>query len=122
GHAHTGLAAHKHGEHSHLHFHEHDPGWQSFILHSDEPQDPEKLKIAVKEASIDQPVLRTKGFASIQGKHHRLVVQAVRSRVQTYFEDTHSHDHESQLVFIGYHCRRDQTTELMRKLTGTEWR
>jgi cobalamin biosynthesis protein CobW len=122
GHTHTGLAAHHHGEHSHMHFHEHDPGWQSFILHSDEPQDPEKLKTAVKEASIHQPILRTKGFSSIQGKHHRLVVQAVRSRVQTYFEDTHSHDHQSQLVFIGYHCRRDQTTELMRKLTGTEWR
>jgi cobalamin biosynthesis protein CobW len=122
GHTHTGLAAHIHGEHSHMHFHEHDPGWQSFVLHSDQPQDPEKLKAAVKETSIDQPVLRTKGFASVQGKHHRLVVQAVRSRVQTYFEDAHSDDHESQLVFIGYHCRRDRTAELMKKLTGTEWR
>lgn len=122
GHRHTGLAAHDHGEHSHRHFHEHDPGWQSFVLHSDEPQDAERLKTAVKEVSTDQPVLRAKGFASVQGKHHRLVVQAVRNRVQTYFEDAHSHDHESQLVFIGYHCRRDRATELMRKLTGTEWR
>ena len=121
GHAHTGLASHEHGEHSHLHFHEHDPGWQSFVLHSSEPQDPEKLKAAVKEVSIDQPVLRAKGFASIEGKDHRLVVQAVRNRVQAYFEEAHSHDHESQLVFIGYHCRRDQTAELMNKLTGTEW-
>ena len=122
GHTHTGLAAHDHGEHSHMHFHDHDPGWQSFLLHSDEPQDTEKLKTAVKEVSSDQPVLRAKGFASIQGKHHRLVVQAVRNRVQTYFEDADSDDHESKLVFIGYHCRRDRTTELMKKLTGTEWR
>jgi cobalamin biosynthesis protein CobW len=121
GHAHTGLASHEHGEHSHLHFHEHDPGWQSFVLHSCQPQDPEKLKTAVKEVSIDQPVLRAKGFASIEGKNHRLVVQAVRNRVQAYFEEAHSHDHESQLVFIGYHCRRDRTAELMNKLTGTEW-
>jgi cobalamin biosynthesis protein CobW len=121
GHSHTGLASHDHSEHTHLHFHEHDPGWQSFVLHSSEAQDPEKLKAAVKEVSIDQPVLRAKGFASIEGKHHRLVVQAVRNRVQAYFEDAHSHAPESQLVFIGYHCRRDRTTELMNKLTGTVW-
>ena len=121
GHAHTGLTSHEHGEHSHLHFHEHDPGWQSFVLHSSQPQDPEKLKAAVKEVGVDQPVLRAKGFASIEGKNHRLVVQAVRNRVQAYFEEAHSHDHESQLVFIGYHCRRDRTAELMNRLTGTEW-
>jgi cobalamin biosynthesis protein CobW len=121
GHSHTGLASHEHGEHSHQHFHEHDPGWQSFVLHSSQPQDAEKLKLAVKEVSMDQPVLRAKGFASIEGKNHRLVVQAVRSRVQAYFEEAHSHEHESQLVFIGYHCRRDRTTELMNKLTGTVW-
>lgn len=122
GHSHTGLASHAHSEHTHLHFHEHDPGWQSFVLHSSEPQDLEKLKAAVKEVSLDQPVLRAKGFASIEGKHHRLVVQAVRNRVQAYFEEAHSHDPESQLVFIGYHCRRDRTNELMTKLTGTVWR
>ena len=121
GHSHTGLASHDHSEHTHLHFHEHDPGWQSFVLNSSEPQDPEKLKAAVKEVSLDQPVLRAKGFASIEGKHHRLVVQAVRNRVQAYFEEAHSHAPESQLVFIGYHCRRDRTTELMIKLTGTVW-
>jgi cobalamin biosynthesis protein CobW len=121
GHSHTGLASHGHGEDTHLHFHEHDPGWQSFVLHSSQPQDPEKLKSAVKEVSIDQPVLRAKGFASIEGKNHRLVVQAVRNRVQTYFEEAPSRDQESQLVFIGYHCRRDRTAELVNKLTGTVW-
>lgn len=121
GHAHTGLSSHEHGEQTHLHFHEHDPGWQSFVLHSSQPQDLEKLKSAVKEVSIDQPVLRAKGFASIEGKIHRLVVQAVRNRVQTYFAEAPSHDEESQLVFIGYHCRRDRTVELVNKLTGTVW-
>ena len=121
GHSHTGLGSHEHSEHTHLHFHEHDPGWQSFVLQSSQPQDLDKLKAAVKEVSVDQPVLRAKGFAAIEGKHHRLVVQAVRNRVQAYFEDAHSHDHESQLVFIGYHCRRDRTSELMSRLTGTVW-
>jgi len=122
GHSHTGLASHEHSEHTHQHFHEHDPGWQSFVLRSSQPQDSERLKAAVKEVSTDQPVLRAKGFASVEGKHHRLVVQAVRNRVQAYFEDAHSHDQESQIVFIGYHCRRDRTAELMNKLTGTLWK
>jgi cobalamin biosynthesis protein CobW len=122
GHSHTGLTSHEHGEDTHQHFHEHDPGWQSFVLHSSQPQDAEKLKTAVKEVSLDQPVLRAKGFAWIEGKHHRLVLQAVRNRVQTYFEDAHSAEPESQLVFIGYHCRRDRATELMNELTGTVWK
>lgn len=122
GHSHSGLAAHEHGEQSHMHFHEHDTGWQSFVLRSSEPQDAAKLKAAVREVSTDQAILRAKGFAAIGGKHHRLVVQAVRSRVQTYFEDADSDDPESKLVFIGYHCRRDRATELMNKLTATEWR
>jgi len=122
GHSHTGLASHEHSEHTHQHFHEHDPGWQSFVLRSSQPQDSERLKAAVKEVSTDQPVLRAKGFASVEGKHHRLVVQAVRNRVQAYFEDAHSCDQESQIVFIGYHCRRDRTAELMNKLTGTLWK
>src|SRR5260364_29473 len=32
GHSHSGLAPHLHGLTTHTHFHEHDPGWQSFVL------------------------------------------------------------------------------------------
>jgi len=45
----------------------------------------------------------------------------VRSRVQTYFEQEHSHETESSLVFIGYHPRRDTVVDLMRELTGADW-
>jgi cobalamin biosynthesis protein CobW len=121
GHSHTGLGAHKHGEHTHQHFHEHDTGWQSFVLESDDLQEVEKLKAAVREITLQQPVLRAKGFASIEGKRHRLVVQAVRNRVQTYFEEKESNESHSTLVVIGYHPRRDQITTLMNKLTNTEW-
>jgi cobalamin biosynthesis protein CobW len=75
----------------------------------------------VREVTLQQPILRAKGFAAIDGKHHRLVVQAVRTRVQTYFEEAHSHDPESSLVFIGYHPRRAQVVQLMGELTGVEW-
>jgi cobalamin biosynthesis protein CobW len=121
GHAHTGLGAHEHGEHTHQHFHEHDTGWQSFVLQSEERQDADKLKTAVREMTLQQPILRAKGFASVIGKRHRLVVQAVRNRVQTYFELEQSEESHSTLVVIGYHPRRDQITTLMSELTNSEW-
>jgi cobalamin biosynthesis protein CobW len=122
GHSHTGLGAHEHGDDTHQHFHEHDTGWQSFLLQSAVRQDAEKLKAAVREMTLRQPILRAKGFASIVGKSHRLVVQAVRNRVQTYFEQQQSDESQTTLVVIGYHPRRDQITTLMSELTNTEWR
>ena len=121
GHAHTGLGAHRHGDHTHQHFHEHDPGWQSFVLESHDLQEAEKLKAAVREITLQQPILRAKGFASVKGKHHRLVVQAVRTRVQTYFEQHPSEEAHSTLVVIGYHPRRDQIRKLLSELTNCEW-
>jgi len=121
GHTHSGLTSHEHSEHTHQHFHEHDMGWQSFVLRSEQPQDAAKIKNAVREVTRQQPILRTKGFAAVDGKQHRLVVQAVRTRVQTYFETEHHHEPESNLVFIGYHPRREQVVHLMNELTGLEW-
>ena len=122
GHSHTGLSAHQHDEHTHQHFHEHDTGWQSFVLHCQEPQDAAKIKTAVREVTLHQPILRAKGFAAVDGKQHRLVVQAVRTRVQTYFEQENCHEPASSLVFIGYHPRREQVVRMMNELTGSEWK
>ena len=44
-------------------------------------------------------------MASITG----LSCRAVRTRVQTYFEQEHHHEPESSLVFIGYHPRRERS-------------
>ena len=121
GHAHSGLDAHAHGDGTHQHFHEHDPGWQSFVLHSHEPQDAERLKTAVREATQREPILRAKGFAVIADNPHPLVVQAVRSRVQTYFSKNENADHESQLVFIGYHPNRGNVERVISEISGASW-
>jgi cobalamin biosynthesis protein CobW len=121
GHAHGSIGAHAHGEGTHQHFHEHDPGWQSFMLHSHEPQDAERLKTAVRETTQREPILRAKGFAVIAGKSQPLVVQAVRSRVQTYFSTNENDEHKSQIVFIGYHPNRENVERTMSELTGTAW-
>ena len=121
GHQHTGLGKHEHGEHTHEHFHEHDPGWQSFVLHTQQGQDPDQLKLAIREVTRQQPILRAKGFASVPGKEYRLVVQAVRNRVQTYFEKRNQDDCKSSIVFIGYHPNRKMVAALMSQLTKTKW-
>jgi cobalamin biosynthesis protein CobW len=121
GHQHTGLGAHEHGEHTHEHFHEHDTGWQSFVLRTDQAQDADQLKSAIREVTLQQPILRAKGFASVAGKEPRLVVQAVRNRVQTYFEPESPNVGESSIVFIGYHPNRKMITNLMNQLTKTGW-
>jgi cobalamin biosynthesis protein CobW len=121
GHSHTGLAAHQHGEDTHEHFHGHDPGWQSFVLRSKEPQEPELLKKAISEVALAQPVLRAKGHAAVAGKHHALVLQAVRARVQSYYD---AHDHapsESSVVFIGYHPKRQIVADILHSVTGKHW-
>ncbi len=121
GHAHSGITPHAHGEQTHQHFHEHDPGWQSFVLHSHQPQDAEKVKAAIKELTLKEPILRAKGFAAIEGQHHHLVVQAVRARVQTYFDHEPTHDTKSHIVCIGYHPNRQNASRLMSELTGRDW-
>lgn len=120
GHAHSGIGSHEHGDGTHQHFHEHDTGWQSFVLHSHTPQDAEKLKSAVREATQREPILRAKGFATADGKHSKFVIQAVRSRVQGYYSTEHA-DHKSQLVFIGYHPNRENVERILSEMTGTEW-
>jgi len=49
------------------------------------------------------------------------VLQAVRARVQTYFDHEPAHDDESGIVFIGYHPNRGNVQRLMAEFTGHTW-
>lgn len=118
GHAHGGLGSHVHGLGSHEHFHEHDPGWQSFVLRSGAPQDGERLREVLREVALEEPVLRAKGFAQLD-PHHRQVLQAVRARVDARVE--HAHGHGAEIVFIGYHPSRERVAALLSERTGTAW-
>lgn len=121
GHRHSGLGPHEHGEGSHEHFHEHDMGWQSFVLHCHEPQDGEQLKQALRKATHEQPILRAKGFARVVGKENRLVVQAVRTRVQTYYDQKPPDGEASSIVFIGYHPSRKDVARTLSEMTEARW-
>lgn len=120
GHSHFGLAPHVHGLATHKHIHEHDPGWQSFVLRSAQFQQADPLRVALEEIARTEPILRLKGFATVAGEPRRLLVQGVRSRVELRWagEATAS---PAEIVFIGYHPSRDRVVDALGRLTGTRW-
>lgn len=120
GHSHFGLAPHVHGIATHKHFHEHDPGWQSFVLRSAEFQQADQLRAALVEVAQAEPILRLKGFATVAGESWQLLVQGVRSRVELRWAGEAAAS-RSEIVFIGYHPSRTRVVEKLGRLTGTRW-
>jgi cobalamin biosynthesis protein CobW len=141
GHEHSGLGTHMHGIMTHEHLHEEDPGWLSFALRSDTPQDAEILYDALYLITEQEPVLRVKGFAHLQSETGHLLVQGVRTRISCTMDKNvtshHHHHHESEhaaphahphdhhtraeLVFIGYHLDRAVVAAKLSQHTGTAW-
>lgn len=120
GHSHGGQGAHSHGLATHKHFHERDPGWQSFMVRSHDAQDADTLRHAVAAITRSEPILRAKGFA--RAGAGRVLIQAVRNRVEARLEPDAAPPKQAQLVFIGYHPNRPRVAEQLRELTGTDWR
>ena len=122
GHAHSGLGNHGHGIATHKHFHKQDPGWQSFVLRSTEPQQTETLKAALSETAKAEPILRIKGFIRTVDPARAILVQGVRTRVAIIPNAVKNSSRESEVVFIGYHPSRSHVAELLSDLTGTVWK
>ncbi|WP_069374149.1 CobW family GTP-binding protein [Herbaspirillum seropedicae] len=120
GHVHSGLGAHSHGLSTHKHFHEQDPGWQSFTLRSQAQQDAARLRQAVAAAALAEPILRAKGFVHTdQGAR---LVQAVRARVVVAESGQGGgRGGSSELVFIGYHPSRAKVARILSETTGVDW-
>jgi len=146
GHEHSGLGAHEHGMMTHEHLHVEDPGWLSFVLRSNRQQNTDVLRKALNWITEQEPVLRVKGFAHVEGETGHLLVQGVRTRVSyTIDQDarphqhgpgtdstqrpSHGHDHghgheyhaQAELVFIGYHLDRAKVAAKLRQHTGIAW-
>ena len=121
GHAHSGLSGHSHGLRTHQHFHEQDPGWLSFVLRCDAVQHEAAFKAAMLAVSIAEPVLRSKGFICLADAAGTLLVQGVRTRLQLHAATEPGARTRSELVFIGYHLKRQQVAAKLSELTGTLW-
>ena len=84
------------------HEHGHDE-FESFVLSLPESTDADELTARIEAASIAHDLLRVKGFAAVQGKPMRLVIQAVGPRVDSYFDRPFgAHEtRQTRLVVIG---------------------
>ena len=121
GHSHGGQAAHSHGLSTHKHFHDQDPGWQSFMIRSKEPQRADKLAAALEAIAREEPLLRIKGFAACADGPGRLLAQGVRNRIELSRDGALAAPRQAQLVFIGYHPSRPRVVALLRDITGAHW-
>jgi cobalamin biosynthesis protein CobW len=68
----------------------------------------------------DHEVYRAKGFAAIEGKPMRLVVQGVGRRFDSYFDRPWQGDERraTELVFIGSHLDREEVTRTLLAAAG----
>ena len=84
--------------------HEHDD-FDSFIVELAATADADSLVARVTAAGELPDVLRIKGFADVDGKPMRLLVQAVGARVQRHFDRPWKADEQrsTRLVVIGLH-------------------
>ena len=121
GHTHSGLLAHAHGLSTHTHFHEQDPGWLSFTLRSDTPQEVQALRVALERVAGEEPLLRCKGFVLSTDEGRPVLLQGVRTRVAVSNQAPERPPQRSELVFIGYHLSRARVATSLSQLTGRTW-
>jgi cobalamin biosynthesis protein CobW len=86
------------------HDHDHDE-FESFVVELGPVADPAAFTERLKNVIAAHDVLRLKGFADVPGKPLRLLVQAVGSRIDTYFERAWAPGEArgTRLVVIGLH-------------------
>lgn len=96
-------ALHESGE-AHEHHHDHDE-FESFVLKLGQIAEPTAFLDRLKPVIETHDILRLKGFIDVPGKAMRLVVQAVGSRIDIYFDRPWavSETRETRLVVIGLH-------------------
>ena len=65
--------------------HEHDD-FESIVIELPEQSDPAALAAKIEKMAKEQNILRVKGYAAVEGKPMRLLVQAVGARVRHQFD------------------------------------
>ncbi|NTS31642.1 cobalamin biosynthesis protein CobW [Phyllobacterium sp. BT25] len=84
--------------------HSHDE-FESFVVGLGPVSEPKSFVEKLKGVIADHDVLRLKGFVDVPGKPMRLVVQAVGSRIEHYFDRSWhpGEERQTRLVVIGLH-------------------
>jgi cobalamin biosynthesis protein CobW len=84
--------------------HDHDE-FDSFVVELGQIADPARFIDRLKGVIAEHDVLRLKGFADVPGKPMRLLIQAVGSRIDQYYDRAWGADETrgTRLVVIGLH-------------------
>ena len=92
------------------HDHDHED-FESIVVELNEVQNPEILTRRIEQLAKEQNILRVKGYAAVQDKPMRLLVQAVGSRVRTQFDRPWlpQEPRAGRLVVIGEHDNINRT-------------
>ena len=92
------------------HDHDHED-FDSIVVELNEVQNPEALARRIEQLAKEQNILRVKGYAAVQDKPMRLLVQAVGSRVRTQFGRPWlpQEPRAGRLVVIGEHDNINRT-------------
>lgn len=89
--------------HDHEEEHDHDD-FESFYVDLPSFSEPEKILERIKAVTEDEKVLRVKGFINISEKPMRLLIQAVGTRLDHYYDRPWKEgERKSRLVVIGEH-------------------
>lgn len=90
-------------DHDHDHHHHDHDDFESFVVELPELADPSAFSALVSRVIADHDILRLKGFAAVQGKPMRQVIQAVGPRIDTHFDRPFGADEPrvTRLVVIG---------------------
>jgi cobalamin biosynthesis protein CobW len=90
------------------HDHDHDE-FESFVVGLGAIEDVNAFVSALKPIIDRHDILRLKGFAEVKGKPMRLLIQAVGSRIDTYFDRAWQpgEPRGTRLVVIGLHDEMD---------------
>ncbi|MEM9999301.1 MAG: cobalamin biosynthesis protein CobW [Pseudomonadota bacterium] len=91
-------------DHHHHHDHHHDD-FESFVVSAGSVSDVDGFIERLRATLTDHDVLRCKGFIDVPGKPMRLVVQAVGSRIDSYYDRPWQAEEQrgTRLVMIGVH-------------------
>ena len=84
--------------------HDHDE-FVSFTVDLPEIKNTDRLMSGIRQAISSSGIFRIKGFAAVEGRPFRLVVQAVGQRAESYFDRRFKENESriSKLVMIGEH-------------------
>lgn len=100
----SGRKSHHEIEHEGGEMHDHDD-FDSFVANAGSVAHTAAFMTSLKSIIASHDVLRLKGFVDVPGKPMRLVVQAVGSRIDSYFDRAWAagETRETRLVVIGLH-------------------